>query len=67
MASRPAYDDKAGKADVARDVELEHDFDAMELGKGDLLSREHVDPVLNAKMHLVNNVRSCPCSSLHPS
>lgn len=36
-----------------------HDIDQSSLntsiGKGDLLSLEHVDPVLNAKMHLVNN------------
>jgi hypothetical protein len=30
--------------------------DASSLGKGDILSREHTDPVLNAKMHLINNV-----------
>lgn len=29
--------------------------DASSLGKHDLLSLEHTDPVLNAKMHLVNN------------
>ena len=27
-------------------------------GKGDILSLEHTDPVLNAKMHLINDVRS---------
>lgn len=32
-----------------------HD-DRSSLDKGDLLSQEHTDPVLNAKMHLVNNV-----------
>lgn len=31
------------------------DSDEDSLMKGDLLSLEHVDPVLNAKMHLVNN------------
>jgi len=30
--------------------------DGSSLGKGDILSREHTDPVLNAKMHLINNV-----------
>lgn len=25
------------------------------LGKNDILQQEHTDPVLNAKMHLVNN------------
>lgn len=34
--------------------------DGSSLGKGDILSQEHTDPVLNAKMHLVNNV-----SALH--
>ncbi|KAJ4413320.1 Filamentous Growth Regulator [Didymella pomorum] len=29
--------------------------DTSSLGKGDILSREHTDPVLNAKMHLINN------------
>jgi len=29
--------------------------DTSSLGKGDILSLEHTDPVLNAKMHLVNN------------
>lgn len=29
--------------------------DASSIGKGDVLSQEHTDPVLNAKMHLVNN------------
>ena len=37
-----------------------HDAEALEddatsLGHGDILSLEHTDPVLNAKMHLVNN------------
>jgi hypothetical protein len=26
------------------------------LGKGDILSNEHTDPVLSAKMHLINNL-----------
>lgn len=33
----------------------ERQADEVSLQKGDLLSLEHVDPVLNAKMHLVNN------------
>lgn len=36
------------------DLEV-HSDDDISLGKGDLLSLEHVDPILNAKMHLVNN------------
>lgn len=35
-----------------QDVESQ---DATSIGKGDVLSLEHTDPVLNAKMHLVNN------------
>lgn len=36
------------------DLEAHSDDDVL-LGKNDLLSLEHVDPVLNLKMHLVNN------------
>jgi len=31
------------------------DDESSSLGKGDILGAEHVDLVLNAKMHLVNN------------
>jgi hypothetical protein len=37
------------------DVERADD-DAVSVQKGDLLSLEHTDPVLNAKMHLINDV-----------
>lgn len=39
------------------DDENQHHFDdeASSIGKGDILQLEHTDPVLNAKMHLVNN------------
>ncbi|GAB7354581.1 hypothetical protein MBLNU459_g5029t1 [Dothideomycetes sp. NU459] len=51
--------DKSRKDDAetfARDdAEAHQSDDDMSLGKRDLLSLEHVDPVLNAKMHLVNN------------
>ena len=33
-----------------------NDEDGSSLGKGDILSDEHTDPVLSAKMHLINNV-----------
>lgn len=36
-------------------VDAENVSETASIGKGDLLSHEHVDPVLNAKMHLVNN------------
>jgi len=29
--------------------------DRISVGEGDLLALEHTDPVLNAKMHLINN------------
>lgn len=32
-----------------------HDDEASSLGKGDILGAEHVDLILNAKMHLVND------------
>lgn len=36
---------------------------SLSVAQGDLLSQEHVDPVLNAKMHLVNDVRQLkPCA-----
>jgi hypothetical protein len=45
---------KLGDGHVA-DVERASD-DGTSIGKGDILRLEHTDPVLNAKMHLVNNV-----------
>ena len=44
-------DKKGGTVDPER-VSIE----AESFGKGDILQLEHTDPVLNAKMHLVNNV-----------
>lgn len=39
-----------------RDVEHQQAYEeTSSLGKGDILQLEHTDPVLNAKMHLVNN------------
>ena len=37
---------------------------ATSFGKGDILQLEHTDPVLNAKMHLVNNVCSYSICSI---
>jgi hypothetical protein len=42
------------KLEASKD--LENYSETTSLGKGDLLSLEHVDPVLNAKMSLVNDV-----------
>ena len=36
-------------------VNIISDDESSSLGKGDILGAEHVDLVLNAKMHLVNN------------
>ncbi|CAD0114079.1 unnamed protein product [Aureobasidium uvarum] len=38
-----------------RPINVYTDDETSSLGKGDILGAEHVDPVLNAKMHLVNN------------
>jgi hypothetical protein len=44
------------KKEREQDVEHAHiDDDTSSLGKGDILQLEHTDPILNAKMHLVNN------------
>ena len=44
-------DKKGGTVDPER-----ASIEAESFGKGDILQLEHTDPVLNAKMHLVNNV-----------
>jgi hypothetical protein len=39
-----------------QDIEHQHVYsETSSLGKDDILQLEHTDPVLNAKMHLVNN------------
>ncbi|KAH3920849.1 hypothetical protein HBI56_010940 [Parastagonospora nodorum] len=38
-----------------QDVEDGQVDDSSSLGKGDILQQEHVNPILNAKMHLINN------------
>lgn len=44
------------KMSQEHDANTQHVFnDAASLGKGDILQLEHTDPILNAKMHLVNN------------
>lgn len=56
-APRPVITEDDKTVDVKTvDGKLSSDFDVWSLDKGDLLAVEHVDPVLNAKMHLVNNV-----------
>ena len=44
------YDEKD-----SRNVQDIESLETTSMGKGDVLSQEHTDPVLNAKMHLVNN------------
>ncbi len=61
MGEPKVLDDADKKAVQQNDVERgSHDAlnedDTSSLGRGDILSREHTDPVLNAKMHLINNV-----------
>lgn len=55
MAALPTEAEK--KTDVLNDTSRDPEIadDAASVGKGDILSQEHLDPVLNAKMHLVNN------------
>lgn len=40
---------------LPRPINAQSDDKNSSLGKGDILGAEHVDLVLNAKMHLVNN------------
>jgi hypothetical protein len=49
-----SYDEKASEAKVPGNHDIES-LDVNIIRKGDILALEHVDPVLNAKMHLVNN------------
>lgn len=51
MATQPKIADEKAPYDTT----ASHDDDYSSLKKGDLLSLESVDPVLNEKMHLVNN------------
>lgn len=52
-----SFGEKKGDEILDQDVER----DSISIAKGDLLGQEHVDPVLNAKMHLVNDV----CDTWH--
>jgi hypothetical protein len=48
--------------------DVEHADETSSLGKGDILQLEHTDPILNAKMHLVNNaIDEVSLSLLFPS
>lgn len=52
MAAFKAADEKDVRGLPAAE---QRDSDDFSVGKGDILGLEHTDPVLNAKMHLVNN------------
>ncbi|KAK5201039.1 transporter [Cryomyces antarcticus] len=54
MAANSSPFGAAEKTHATKD-DVEHGSDIDSLQRGDLLSLEHTDPVLNAKMHLVNN------------
>lgn len=54
--NQPIADEKVDDKKVAGDLEAASLDDTVSLGKGDILSLENTDPVLNAKMHLINNV-----------
>lgn len=49
------FDDKTKAPPAYEAPNHYHDVDEFSTGKGDLLGREGVDPVLEAKMHLINN------------
>lgn len=51
--SKSAQEKKVVEQDVENNYAL--GSDAASVGKRDILQLEHTDPVLNAKMHLVNN------------
>jgi hypothetical protein len=46
------FDDKEKDPNALQDVES---LETTSIRKGDVLSLEHLDPVLNAKMHIVND------------
>jgi len=54
--AEPITDSFDDKKTFEQEPDIERDD--LSIGKGDLLSQEHVDPVINAKMHLVNDVRN---------
>ncbi len=57
--AQPIADEKVLDKKV-RDEEAASLDDTVSIGKGDILSLENTDPVLNAKMHLINNVSAFP-------
>lgn len=55
MATNLPGEDKEKAFGAGQNPVAYEDVDVISLQKGDLLSLEHTDPVLNAKMHLINN------------
>ena len=67
--SQPLPDEKMDDKKIRGDEETASLDDTVSVGKGDILSLENTDPVLNAKMHLINNVsdaRLCLSYELSP-
>ena len=62
--SQPIADEKMDDKKPRGDEETASLDDTVSLGKGDILSLENTDPVLNAKMHLINNVSAAQDYSL---
>lgn len=49
--------EKQDGVEVGTKVDVSDDTSSTTAGRGEVLSLEDVDPALDAKMHLVNNVR----------
>ena len=50
-----AYITEVKDSEALGERPVDSDVDNDSIRKGDILSLEHTDPVLNAKMHLINN------------
>ena len=64
--SQPIVDTKMDEKKIGTDEEQADYSDTASLDKGDILSLENTDPVLNAKMHMINNVGVVPCCNIVP-
>lgn len=56
----PTVGEDFEKQEKVTPIVVEHDSSST-LGKGEIFSLQDVDPALNAKMHLVNNVGQPLC------
>lgn len=57
--SQPIVDEKINDKKIPLDVER---ASVSSFGKGDILSLENTDPILNAKMHLISDVSAAYCA-----